>query len=119
MASIGFVRSLLNGLGDADQKKVFGQLFEHVLADYALGDNNKATNFRWFKVSSTTASVANTEFSIDHGIGTKPSKLIPVLDLNAINSQIVPLTVSRAPDDRRVYLKSSSTSAVFTAYLEA
>jgi hypothetical protein len=40
------------------------------------------------------------------------------LRLDQVNSQLVPLTVSQAPDAQRIYLKSASTGAVFTAMVE-
>jgi hypothetical protein len=117
MASIGYIRSLLNAL-DADLKKLLALAFEESVTRNELGDNTKATNFSWYKVSSTTHATANTEFSIAHGLDHVPSKVIPVLDLSQVGSQIVTLTVARAPDIRRVYLSSPSTGAVFTAYVE-
>ena len=54
-----------------------------------------------------------------HGIGIAPKWLVPVLDLTKVNAQLVPLQVSRAPDANRIYLKSTSTSAVFSAFIEA
>ena len=117
MASKGYIASILNQL-PADQKKALQPAFDHALDDAILGTATKAANFRWVKRTSTTASVAGTEFSIQHGIGTVPTWIIPVLDLNTVNSQIVPLTVSRAPDASRIYLTSTSTSAVFTVMVE-
>lgn len=117
MASKGYITSLLNQL-DAAIRKALQPAFDHALDDFILGTATKAANFRWAKVSSTTHADANTEFSVLHGIGTIPTWIIPVLDLNNLNSQIVPLTVSRAPDAQRLYLKSSSTSAAFTVMVE-
>lgn len=117
MASIGYVRSILNQL-EASLKKALDPAFEHVLNDLLLGTATKAANFRWVKVSSTTHADAGTEFSVAHGLGVVPTWLIPVLPLDQVNGQLVPLTVSRAPDAQRVYLTSTSTGAVFTMFLE-
>lgn len=109
--------TLLNAL-PADIKGPVTQAFDYTQDNWRLGDGVRATNAQWYKFSSTTAATANEEFSIRHGLGQVPSKVIPVLDLNSVGSQIVPLTVSRAPDEQRVYLKSSSTGAVFLIYVE-
>lgn len=117
MAARGYLESLLNTLPN-DIKRVLVPAFQYVTDTWRLGDGDRASNAQWFKFSSTTASVSGTEFSIKHGLNEKPSKLIPVLDLNSVGSQLVPLTVSRAPDVQRIYLTSTSTSAVFICYLE-
>ena len=97
MSSKGYVESLLNSL-QPDQKRLFFLAFGEVMDHARLGDDAKALNFDWFKVTSTTASDANTEFSVEHGMDSAPSKLLPYLDLSQVGSQVVPLTVSRAPD---------------------
>lgn len=117
MADKGYVDSLLNRADDAT-KAIFKPIFDHVLSAFRIGNGDKATNFQWYRLEGTTDAVANTEFSIEHGIGAAPSLLIPVLDLTSSGAQLVPLTVSRAADSKRVYLKSSSTSAAFTCYVE-
>lgn len=113
----GYVATLLNTL-PADIKGPITQAFDYVQDSWRLGDGARATNAQLYKFTSTTAATANEEFSIRHGLGQLPSKVIPVLDLNQVGSQVVPLVVSRAPDEQRVYLKSSSTGAVFQIYVE-
>lgn len=117
MADIGYVKTLLNRL-PSEQRTPLEEAFTYVMKQARLGNNTKAENLLWYLKESTTASVANTEFSIDHGLGYAPTKLIPILPLDVANAQIVPLTVSRVADARRVYLKSSSTSTLFQVYLE-
>lgn len=117
MSSKGFVATLLNPL-PADEKKVLVPAFDHVMDDAILGTATKAANFRWVRVTGTTPSVAFTEFSIAHGLGVAPTWIIPALDLSVINSQLVPLYVTRVPDAQRVYLGSSFTDAGFTVFLE-
>lgn len=117
MASVGYVRSILNQL-EASLKKALEPAFEHAMTDNIIGSATKAANFRWVQVQSTTHVDANTEFSIAHGLGVVPLWVVPVLRLDRVNSQIVPLTLSRAPDEARIYLKSSSTGAVFSALVE-
>lgn len=113
----GYVATLLNAL-DADVKRVLVPAFDYVQDSWKLGTNPRAINAQWYRLESTTASVANEEFSVKHGLGVAPHTLIPVLDLSAQGAQLVPLTVSRASDAERIYLKSSSTGAVFTFFVE-
>ena len=117
MSSKGYVQSLLNTLDDAS-KRVLTLAFEHVQDTFQLGAGVKATNARWYRQTLVTSSNAGTEFSFDHGLDAAPALLIPVLDLSAVGSQLVPLTVSRAPDVRKVYLTSTSTGATMTVYVE-
>lgn len=117
MAVKGQTDLLLNTL----EPKIRGpiqQAFQYVLDNLRIGTGNRAENFQWYPFTSTTASVANTEFSVEHGLNQIPTKLIPFVDVSGVNSQMVTLTVSRAADARRVYLKSPSTSAVFSFLLE-
>jgi len=107
----------INALPDAERVPIKSMVYR--MNDFwRLGDSPQAENAAWYKVSSTTAASAGTEFVVAHGMGFAPHLLVPVLDLTKINAQLVPLTVSRAPDATNVYLKSSSTSTVFTMYLE-
>ena len=117
MASPGYVKSLLNPLPD-NIKGPLTSVFDYLLRQSSLGDSAKATNFAWYRVTGTTAAVAGQEFSIEHGLGTPPSKFIPILDLSTPGNALVPLTMSRTPDARRVYFISSSTSVAFGGFLE-
>jgi hypothetical protein len=117
VASIGQAETLLNAL-PTDTRKIFVNLVRYLMKWSAIGNQTKAENFAWYRIQGTTSSNANTEFSVVHGMDHAPSKLIPTMDLSVVNSQMVPLVVSRVPDATRVYLKSSSTGAVFEAYLE-
>ena len=115
MANSGYIDSLLGSL-PREQKGAISAAFTYVLKNLSFGvveHQKQAGNFQAYYLTSTTPAVANTEFSIAHGLGAAPNVLIPVAALNVVNSQIVPLTIARAADDNRVYLKSSSTSAVF------
>lgn len=114
----GYVQALLNAL-PSDLRAPLVAVFDYLQDSWRLGDGARATNAQWYKFVSTTASVAGTEFSIQHGLGQTPSKLIQVLDVTSTLAQFVTLRTTRAADAQRVYLSStSSTSAVFTAYLE-
>lgn len=117
MAASGYVAQILNAL-DADVRKVLTQAFDYVMRENALGAATKAENFSWYRVEGVTSTSANTEFSVQHGMSGMPSKLIPFLDLTTVNAQLPELTVTRAPDGRRIYLKSPSIGVTFMAYLE-
>ena len=120
MADIAYIKSVFGGTPDA-VKKAAEQAFTYLLGNLTLGapeEARRAKNFQWYWFSGTTSSVANQEFSIAHGLQKTPSVVIPVLPVGEIGSQLVPLTVSRAADMNRIYLKSSSTSAAFTLLVE-
>lgn len=124
MANSSYLRALVGSL-PADVKVALGRCWDYLCdGNLRFGpvDTNRprTENFAGIYISGTTPATANTEFSIAHGLGTKPNVLIPFLDLNTINSRIAgDLTVSRAADASRVYLTSASTTATFTAYLES
>lgn len=116
MASKGYVNALLNPLAD-EIKKVLGPIFDHVLDTNRIGSATKAANFQWFKVSGTTSSNANEEFSILHGMESAPTWFLPVIDLVSTGTSFVPLTVTNV-DSKRIYLTSPSTGASFVAFVE-
>jgi hypothetical protein len=117
MASKGYIDALLNKL-PSEQRVIFSQIFDEVLREFRIGDSDKAQNFAWFAVESTTHATANTEFSVVHGMASAPSRFIPSLRLDVSGSQLVPLRVSRVADAKRAYFTSSSTSAVFGGHFE-
>lgn len=117
MAAFGYITTLLNTL-DATIRVPLNNACEYILRELSIGTNTKADNFNWYKVTGTTHATANTEFTIAHGMDHAPTLLIPVVKLTSTGGQLVPLSVSRTADTKRVYLKSSSTSATFLAYLE-
>lgn len=120
MADIGSVEAELGSL-PPDYKKALVAAFRYVLNNLTVGAvdaGRRSKNFQWYWLQGTTSSVANTEFSIAHGLGKVPNILIPVVPLSEVGAQMVPLTISRAADASRVYLKSSSTSAPITLLVE-
>lgn len=120
MADASYVKSLFGGVA-ADIKKAADAAFTYVLANLKLGPFNegrRSLNFQWYWFSGRTSATAGTEFSIAHGMGRIPMVVIPVLPLDQVNAQIVPLQVSRAADVNRIYLTSSSTSAAFAVLVE-
>lgn len=115
MADIGNIESELGSLPPA-HKKALVAAFRYLLNNISLTrqDRGRAQNAQLYYTSGTTSSNANEEFSLAHGLGETPLYLMPVLSLDEVGTQIVPLVVSRAADSRRVYLKSSSTGAAIT-----
>lgn len=115
MADIGYVESELGNL-PPEYKRGIVAAFRYVLNNFAFSptDRGRATNFQLYYKSGTTSPTVNGEFSIAHGLNSAPSVLFQVLPLSEVGTQMVPLQVSRAADDRRVYLRSSSTSAAIT-----
>jgi hypothetical protein len=122
MADLGFVSQELNAL-PANLRPVFLRIFQAVLKDLRMGhptgeQPNPSTNFGAGFFDATTPSGADDEFTIAHTFGRTPYLAIPVLPLDAVGSKIVPLTVTRAADDKRIYLSSSETSAPITLFIE-
>jgi hypothetical protein len=121
MAKTPGVESLVGGL-DPDMKRVFVRVFDYVLNNLRIGrpdGGERAENLQAYFIEGTTPAVANTEFSIAHGLGQAPYLLVPVLDLTTVGKQSPRLTVTKAADGVRVYLSSPDTSAPFSAMVEA
>jgi hypothetical protein len=55
-----------------------------------------------------------------HGLGRIPYLMLPIADVTNPGATLVPLTVTRAADAQRIYLKTEagSTNKRFTLYLE-
>ena len=119
MADIGTIDADLGSL-DRETKKGLLSAFRYVLKNLSFGspDERAAKNFRMSWLSATTSSVANTEFSVAHGMESTPMYVLPALPLNEVGARIVPLEVTRAADGKRIYLKSSSTSAPIKLLVE-
>ena len=112
MANLGYVESALGGLGD-DTKRPITKAFEYVLGFLSLGaveHQTRATNLQAVWLTATTSTTANQEFSIEHRLERTPTYAIPIAALGSVNTRLVPLTVSRAADETRVYFTSSSAN---------
>lgn len=118
VASVGGLIALLGAL-ESSLKKTFTEYTNAAFLNLRIGpmETAKAENFNAFKIASITGSDTG-EFSVEHGIGRTPYLILPCADLSAVGSAIIPLEVTRAADDRRIYLKSTSTSAAFGVYIE-
>lgn len=120
MATTGYVEQLI-GPVEGGLKSVLKRVFDYVLAEVRFGrpdDQGKSENFYGHFYWGTTPASAGTEFTIAHGKGRTPYLLIPVLPLDTVGNQLVPLEVTRAADATRVYLKSTATSAPFVVMIE-
>lgn len=119
MANPAYIKTLFGGV-EPILRRGLDQAWEYILGNLRFGqpeDQERAENFQAYFYSTTTPAVANTEFTIAHGLGRAPYLLIPVLSLD-VGAQLVRLSVSRAPDAARVYLKSPETNAPVTILLE-
>ena len=119
MAQATYIDTLLGGL-DSLTRKILSAIFTYVLDNLRIGhadDQTRAENLQGYFYDATTPSVANQEFAVAHALGVAPYLVGQPLRLEA-GRQMVPLTCSRAPDATAVYLKSPTTSAPITIYLE-
>jgi hypothetical protein len=122
MARIEYIRSLIGGV-EAALKTTLNSVFEYLLNNLRLGrpntSNRRAENLQWYYYEATTHAVANTQFSVEHGLARAPYSLIPHLNLQLEGAKLVPLAIPRVADARRVYLSSPDTDAPISFYLEA
>lgn len=119
MASKGYLEQILNAL-PSDSRGPVVRAFQYVADNLRFGlqsDRTRAENMHGYRIDATTHVTANTEFSVSHGLGQAPTLVIPILPL-AVGNQLVPLVVTRAADASRVYLRSSSTGAPISLYVE-
>lgn len=122
MSDLATLESFLGGL-DPPVKKALTMLLRTMVPDTRFGhpkgeQPDPAKNFGGGFFAGTTAAIANTEFSIAHTFGRVPYLALPVLPLDQVGTKAVPLTVTRAADDKRVYFSSSVTDAPVTLYIE-
>lgn len=122
MADLGYVESLLASLPIESRQpmiKVFRAFLRDLRFGHPLGDQpDPLTNLAGGFFHGTTPAIAGTEFSITHDFGSAPYLAVPVLRLDAVGSSIVPLTVSRVADSKRVYFTSTVASAPISLAIE-
>lgn len=119
MASIGKIESIINGVPAALRVPLLDAFREVLKMRFGRAGNNvPAENFTGGYYETTTPSTPGEEFSIAHGFGKAPYLAQSVLQLGA-GWQQVPLTATKAPDSKRVYLSSTVADAPVTIYLEA
>lgn len=122
MADFGSVAQEISGL-PSEWRPIFLRIFQSVLRDLRIGhptggDPDPLKNFGGGFYHATTPSVPGTEFSIAHGFGRTPYLIVPCLPLDVLGAQIVPVTVSRVADDRRIYLTSTVADAPISLIVE-
>ena len=121
MAALGGLEALIGSL-PADTKRVMTELLRAMVPYLRFGPvehQDKAENFAGVTLVSTTASDTG-EFSVLHGLGTAPFRLMPSLDLNSSGMELINVRCSRPADASRIYLKAiaGSTNKVFSIYVE-
>lgn len=119
MANKGYTDQILNGL-PSEVRGPVTRAFQYLMDNLRFGlqsDRTRAENMQGYRLDTTTHVDANTEFSVSHGLGQAPTLVIPILTLD-VGASMVPLTVTRAPDANRIYLRSSSTGAPISLYVE-
>ena len=121
MASLGGIESLLGSL-PTDIKRVLTEVVRALVPFLRFGPVEhqlKSENFGGYSLISTTASDTG-EFTILHGLGRQPFRLMPSLDLNSSGMELVNVRVSRPADASRIYLKAiaGSTGKTFSVYIE-
>lgn len=121
MASLGGLESLIGSL-PADTKRVMQELLRAMVPFLRFGPvehQEKAENFAGVTLISTTASDTG-EFTVLHGLGRAPFRLMPSLDLNSSGMELINVRCSRPADASRIYLKAitGSTNKVFSIYVE-
>lgn len=122
MADLGRITALLNAL-PANLRAPMLEVMTVLCRDLRFGHAKQeqpdpCLNFGGGFFSGTTPTIANTEFSIAHGFGRVPYLALPVLPLDTVGARTVNLAVTRAADDKRVYLSSPSTDAYVTLIIE-
>lgn len=122
MADIGYIRTLLRGIPDQKMRTILEAAFTHTLDNLRFGvpeHQTRAENFQAYWQQSTTAT-STGEFSIAHGLQTTPHYAIPVLELDRVGAKAGFLTVTRAADAQRIYLKADagSTNVPLTLLIE-
>ncbi len=122
MSDLGLIETEIRGL-PAELRPTFLRIFRDLVKNLRFGHPSgdapdPLTNFAGAFLTGTTHATPGSEITIEHGFGRTPYLAIPVLPLDAVGAQIVPLTVTRAADSRRIYLSSSVADANFTIAVE-
>lgn len=115
MADLGRLEGLINGL-PAEMRPTLREIITIIVKDVRFGHPRQEqpdpmTNMGGGFFTATTAAIAGNEFTVPHGFGRVPYLLLPVLPLDTPGAEIVPLVVTRAADDKRIYLASPTTDA--------
>lgn len=122
MASLAYIEREINSL-PAEQRATFLRIFQSFMRDLRFGhpageQPDPCENFGAGFFSVVTATTPGHEFTIPHGFGRVPYLAMPVIPLDTVGASIVPLTVSRVADDKRLYFTSTLGDVPITLYVE-
>lgn len=122
MSDLGFVEREIAALPPT-MRPTFLRIFQAILKDLRFGHPKQEqpdpmVNFGGGFFTGTTAATPGDEFTIAHGFGRVPYLLLPVLPLDTVGAQIVPLEVTRVADEKRIYLTSTVASAPIVLAVE-
>lgn len=99
--------------------RLFRAFIKDIRYGHPTGDQPDPTlNMAGGFFHATTPATPGDVFTIPHGFGRVPYLATPHLRLDAVGSSLVSLTISRAADDKRIYLTSTEASVPFTLSLE-
>lgn len=116
------IESKLQGLPEALRqplKEIFTELTRNLRYGHPLGEQpDPCMNFAAGFFTGTTAAIANDEFSIAHNFGRVPYLAFPILALDTVGSTTPVLRVTRAADDKRVYLSSPTVNTDLVLVIE-
>lgn len=115
MADLGYLNSIVNTLPQEMRKPIL-DIVTAIVKDIRFGhpqgeQPDPMTNIGGGFFHGTTPATPGDEFSIEHGFGRIPYLALPVLRLDAVGSSVVPVTVARAADVKRIYLTSTIANA--------
>lgn len=122
MADASAVEAELNAL-PPQLKAIFIRVFRAFLKDIRFGHplgeaTDPMLNMSGGFLHGTTPTLPGDEFTIAHGFGRAPYWAVAGLRLDTVGSSIVPLTVSRAADNKRIYLTSTIGDAPISLAVE-
>lgn len=123
MADIGSIRQKLQALPKELRPVLIDVLTEilktNIRFGHPTGDtNDPCVNMGGAFLHGTTPSSPGDEFTIAHNFGRAPYWAMPGMRLDSVGSSTVPLTVSRAADERRIYLTSTIADAPVSLFVE-
>lgn len=119
---LGYAEAEIRSLPEALRPAML-RLFRALLRDLRFGHPSgdaldPAMNFGGAFLHGTTPAIVGTELTLPHSFGRTPYLAMPVLLLDAVGSRVVPLTVSRVADSKRIYVTSTIASAPISVYCE-
>ena len=122
MADYGEIQTIINGFPENLRPKMleFAKAVLKMRFGHPTGttSSEKLVNFSGAFLHGTTPATPGDEFTIAHDIGRAPYFGLIGLRFDAVGSSVVPLTVSRAADNHRVYLTSTEANAPVTLFAE-